>query len=332
MSKTKVSCPIWGPDHEATVIQDKSRVVEVGIDATDETVIVDSDRAGGKYEITGEGQLSLRVLGDSEKARLTTWLVDQRIQGIETPVVTEEIVEYTRNRRPLQVHERAERLLQFIAKQSDGVGSDVLIRFFNSDSDTAALAWSESTEWREVDYFFDYLREIGLLSGRHVNSGFLAKVTVKGHTRIAEQATNLNSSQAFVAMWFHESMSKAYEDGIRPAIEQARYNPLRIDQKEHINKIDDEIIAEIRRSRFVVADFTQGADGARGGVYYEAGFARALGLPVIFTCRQDSLEDLHFDTEHYNHIVWTDENGLREKLKNRILAVIGEGPETQSYP
>ena len=162
--------------------------------------------------------------------------------------------------------------------------------------------------------------------------GFLAKVTVEGHTRIAEQATNVDSSQAFVAMWFHNSMTKAYDDGFRPAIEQARYNPLRIDRKEHINKIDDEIIAEIRRSRFLVADFTQGSDGARGGVYYEAGFAHALGLPVIFTCHKRALNDLHFDTDHYNHIVWTDENGLREKLKNRILAVIGEGPETQTLP
>ena len=172
MSTTRVSCPIWGPEHEATVIQDTSRVFEVGANATAETVIVDSDRAGGKYEITGEGQLSLRVFGDSEKARLTTLLVDQRTQGIETPVVTEEIVEYARNRRPLQVHERAERLLQYIAKKSDGVGSDVRISFFNPGSDTAALAWSESTDWEEVDYFLDFLEEIGLLSGRGVNGGF----------------------------------------------------------------------------------------------------------------------------------------------------------------
>ncbi len=102
---------------------------------------------------------------------------------------------------------------------------------------------------------------------------------------------------------------------------------MRIDQKEHINKIDDEIIAGIKQSRFLVADFTHGEDGARGGVYYEAGFAHGLGLPVIFTCQKDSVDKLHFDTNHYNHIVWTTPEELREKLKNRILAVIGEGPE-----
>ena len=106
--------------------------------------------------------------------------------------------------------------------------------------------------------------------------------------------------------------------------------PLRIDQKEHINKIDDEIIAEIRRSRFLVADFTHGNEGARGGVYYEAGFAHGLGIPAIFTCRDDAVSKLHFDTNHYNHIVWATPEELREKLRNRILAAIGEGPGLQS--
>ena len=121
-------------------------------------------------------------------------------------------------------------------------------------------------------------------------------------------------------------MDESYRNGVAPAVRDAGYNPLRIDQKEHINKIDDEIIAEIRRSKFLISDFTQGSDGARGGVYYEAGFAHGLGLPVIFTCRGDSLDNLHFDTNHYNHIVWTNSADLREKLTQRILAVMGTGP------
>ena len=133
-------------------------------------------------------------------------------------------------------------------------------------------------------------------------------------------------------MWFHESMEEAFEKGIQPAILDTGYKPLRIDQKEHVNKIDDEIIAELRRSRFIVADFTHGKSGARGGVYYEAGFAHGLNLPVIFTCRKDAVDTLHFDTNHYSHIVWTDPEDLREKLKNRILAVIGEGPGLLQAP
>ena len=160
---------------------------------------------------------------------------------------------------------------------------------------------------------------------------FKGWITVDGYNHIAEGLMNVDSSQAFVAMWFTPQMKNAYGEGIEPAIIQAGYKPLRIDQKEHINKIDDEIIAEIRRSRLLVADFTQGDDGARGGVYYEAGFARGLGIPVIHTCRNDMAGKLHFDTRQFNHILWESPADLLTQLKNRILAVMGEGPEVERH-
>ena len=56
----------------------------------------------------------------------------------------------------------------------------------------------------------------------------------------------------------------------------------------------------------MVADFTYGDDGERGGVYYEAGFAHGLNIPVFFTCQKGFLEKIHFDTRQYNHIEWRD--------------------------
>lgn len=131
-------------------------------------------------------------------------------------------------------------------------------------------------------------------------------------------------------MWFKDEMSGAFERGIEPAIEGSGYATMRIDRKEHLAKVDEEIIAEIRRSRFLVADFSHGDDGARGGVYFEAGFAHGLGIPVIYTCRKSDIDKLHFDTRQYNHIVWETPEELRTALKNRILAVIGEGPNSPS--
>ena len=127
-------------------------------------------------------------------------------------------------------------------------------------------------------------------------------------------------------MWFDDSMNEAFDKGIQPAIEDAGYRALRIDLKPDVDKIDDEIIAEIRRSRFLVADFTHGEKGARGGVYFEAGFAFGLGKPVIYTCRADMVDDLHFDTRQYAHIIWNTPEELREGLNNRIGARIGESP------
>ncbi len=324
-------CLIWGNGYEARVggrtRGSSDMIYEVH----------HSPRAGGNYAITQDAQFKLPEgwLDDSEKARLTTWLIDQRNMGVRYPLVSEDIFEEVRSRPPLPIHERANRLLRFIAEQTKTIGT----AYNTSNENPAAYAWSESIGKSEIQYLIHYLFKAKALEipiGAFpplvdtTEIPYEVMVSVEGHSQIELQGTNTDSTQAFVAMWFHDSTNDAYEKGIVPAIREAGYKPLRVDRKEHINKIDDEIIAELRRSRFLVADFTHGNDGARGGVYYEAGFAHGLGLPVIFACSEDSVKTLHFDTNHYNHIVWKTPAGLREMLKNRILAVIGEGPEAHA--
>ena len=184
---------------------------------------------------------------------------------------------------------------------------------------------------------------------RQPSSGYFdysaTKVTHKGYARYQElERESVDSSLAFVAMWFNDSMNPLRE-AIKAGIEAAGYIPQFVDTHgSAANRIEDEIIALIRQSRFVVADFTasatpiksEGEANARGGVYYEAGFAHGLGRPVFFTCRKDYIDTpkaLHFDTSHFLHLDWED-NGLgeggkfREKLQRRIIAVVGKGPET----
>jgi hypothetical protein len=145
-------------------------------------------------------------------------------------------------------------------------------------------------------------------------------LTVKGWERVGElQHLRPESRQTFVAMWFDTQMDEAYKKGIEPAIRDARYDPKRVDLAQFNGKIDDYIVAEIRRSRFLVVDVT----GHRPAVYFEAGFAMGLGIPVIFTCHEDHLEGCCFDTRQHNHIAWEAPEDLRVKLRNRIEATIG---------
>jgi hypothetical protein len=132
--------------------------------------------------------------------------------------------------------------------------------------------------------------------------------------------TGNQSNQVFVAMFFDASMDEAYSNAIVPSIVAAGFKPFRIDLKEHNNQISDEIIAEMKRSRFMVAEFTK----HRQSVYYEAVFMHGLGRPVIFCCRQDQMDEAHFDTRQYNHIIWGGHEELQEKLTNRIRATILE--------
>ena len=107
-------CAIW-PDFDATC----TPIDDSG------SYCIESVRAGGKYEISSEVAGLIKELEDEEKVRLTTWLVDQRLQGVCQPKVTEEIIDYVKTKRPLSVPERADRLLRFIAEETDRIGSEV---------------------------------------------------------------------------------------------------------------------------------------------------------------------------------------------------------------
>ncbi len=165
----------------------------------------------------------------------------------------------------------------------------------------------------ELSYSIKYGTDSGLLD----TNPFGVQLTAQGWHRFNDlRDVVVDSSQAFVAMWFDSALDSIWTDGLKPALAAAGYRALRIDEKRFNDKIDDQIIAEIRRSGLLVADVT----GHRGGVYFEAGFALGLGIPVIWTCRKDDLDKAHFDTRQYNHIDWEDASDLRRRLIDRVRA------------
>ena len=288
---------------------------------------VDSDRAGGSYLLWQKTKPLVESLSEQQKARLTTWLIVQRDQGNSVPTITEAGIDYAKSKPNLPPHERAEKLLRYLASQIDTIEAGTSV----NQETLAAYAWSESTNWEEVVYLLNYLRDNGWLVDTGTNnrifkdSGLvIGVITVAGHTHIADRLTNADSTQAFVAIWFDPEVDFVYDQGIAPAVESAGFKPYRADREHYLSKIDDQVIAEIRRSRFLIADMTHGNKGARGSVYFEAGFAFGLGIPVIYSCRNDMFEDLHFDTRQYPHIEWSknDIETFSQNLENRIRALI----------
>ena len=317
-------CPIWGHGKGYTYRY------------TDGTYVEEAHRAGGKYVVDHDARDRLQndhtVRRDplKVKARLTTMLVDEREQGELWPKVTIERIEEAKKADPLPVPKRAERLLRYLVKCSAGeIGREIPIRDAQTSEYKGALAWSESTGRDEIVFLSDYLSQKGWVEIlEYTGDVGRVTVTVDGYARVDSLKTSsVDSAQAFVAMWFDDEMNDAYEKGIKPAIEQSGYTPMRIDRKPDANKLDDDIIAEIRRSRFLVSDMThRKKDGVRGSVYFEAGFAMGLGIPIIYTCRSDLMDEVHFDTRQYAYIVWETPDDLRKGLMDRIRARIGEGP------
>ncbi len=117
-----------------------------------------------------------------------------------------------------------------------------------------------------------------------------------------------------------------YEKAIKAAIEEAGYSAYRVDEEPHSDNIIFKIMAEIKNSRFLVADITE----QRNGVYFEAGYALGLGLPVIWSVRRDDVDNVHFDTAQYNQIRWGSAEELKEGLFDYICAIIGQRGRVQT--
>lgn len=312
------ACPVWRTP--ATLLK------EFG-----DKRLFDSPRAGGRYVITGTAEAMVERWDPNDKVRLTLWLCDQRRLGIATPEINSFALEDAKLIKLLSTTERIEKALLYFRQFR--VGQKLVTpkhEQFDTHDEHAMLLAAETASLTKAELiaFCDLLIEMDVLRDWAVESRLHQYgPTAKGWLKIEELTTRLpDTTQVFVAMWFNDSMQAAYDQGIAPAIADAGYRAVRIDKKEHSNKIDDEIIAEIRRSKFLVADFSCEPEKVRGGVYFEAGFAMGLGIPVIWTVSKGSFHDMHFDTRQYNHIVWDTPQSLRSQLRTRIGAVIGDGP------
>jgi hypothetical protein len=281
---------------------------------------------GRKYEVDcvrcGRFRISLEAIDALPLARhkhllsyvCRTWPSDSMADILTTNIQT------LINRAPSRtIPEKVDWLLAVLAQRSIGVGR---ISNLNILEDYPLVT---AVDAFEAEWLLDCLSGRGLIT----RAGTSGALTMTGWERLDQlRQKGPNSSFAFVAMSFSNTMSDLFDKAIEPAVRQAGYEPIRVDRKEHTNSIDDEIIGNIRKSRFMVADFT----GQRAGVYFEAGMMTGLGRTVIWMCDRQDLAAVHFDVRQRNFIVWESTEDARQRLYKRILAVEGEGPNIGIAP
>ncbi len=191
------------------------------------------------------------------------------------------------------------------------------------------------SEEHEAYEWMKYLKQEGYISSYQVGTDKLNSTTLyltfKAWQLIEESYRNIHTNQAFIAMSFSEDLSEV-EESIKKACKRAGWDAITVKDgdKQYIGLVNDEIIARINQSGFVVADFT---DNKRG-VYFEAGYASGRGIPVLYTVKKDHMEGeetagkkLHFDTRNILYIDWKDAADLEKRLFDKIEAVINNKKE-----
>lgn len=274
----------------------------------------------GKFTISGTAEAVAGSL--TNRMLLSAWIRERNLLKVQIPVLTSDFLEDVAKSLPdYSPLEKQSRLLHAIKLQTDYPGKEVLV----VPEHDVPLAWAENE--KELAFYIQALVERGLLqigSGEHRSISdpvYPTVITAAGWEYLDTYKSDVaKSHQVFVAMSFDDGLKTIYDNAIAPAIKACGYRPYRVDSEPHLERIDAKIVAEIKASRFMVADVTQ----QKAGVYYEAGLAHGLGMPVIWCVRKDDLGNVHFDTRQYNHIVWDSQDGLAEQLKSYIRATVGE--------
>jgi len=198
------------------------------------------------------------------------------------------------------------------------------------------LLYARSEE--EAHYTLTALHAMEYLTDPPAGSIPRAVISPKGWERVEDLESVAGSKQVFVAMALGEpdpgkpDTKAAFKHGIAPAIlrpklgHRSRFEPFPVWEKPHSNKICEEILLEIRRSRAVVADLTY----QRPNVYFEAGYAKGRGIPVIWLCHEDHFDSkkndegyyAHFDVRQHQCIQWREPEDILEQLPNYLEAIL----------
>lgn len=228
------------------------------------------------------------------------------------------------NTYPKTPQEKIDTLFEYLYKLQDYEGAGIQIEGTKLNATDGIWNCFYFKNYLEYKFYLKQLETLGLAQV-YIDSmlePLSVTLTLEGLHYANKILEGKMSKKCFVAMSFDPALSDVFKQGILPAIEESDYEPILISevQLNSDETINDGILANIKKSHFIIADFTQN----KHGVYFEAGYALGRGLKVIYTCKneKEQVNGLHFDTNHYQHILWDTIDDLRQKLKDKIEVFI----------
>jgi nucleoside 2-deoxyribosyltransferase len=99
---------------------------------------------------------------------------------------------------------------------------------------------------------------------------------------------------------------------IQQQAETAGFEVVRIDEKAGPGVIFQDIQREIEQAEIVIAEITP----ANANVFYELGYAHALGKPTILLARRGS--ELPFDIKSYRVVFYNDTIGGKPEVERSL--------------
>ena len=142
----------------------------------------------------------------------------------------------------------------------------------------------------------------------------------EARVEVSNFSANIERPSAFIVMQFSSPYNEVYSDVIKKLCEESRIEAVRADEIYGPGIIIKDVVDRIAKSQVVIADISP----TNPNVYFEVGYALALGKPIILLAQRRMPETpLPFDLSAFRVLFYDDsiggklklENGLRKHLK-----------------
>jgi hypothetical protein len=130
----------------------------------------------------------------------------------------------------------------------------------------------------------------------------------------------------FILMPFKPELSDTYKFGLKASADEVGAYAERVDDQHYDGSVIGRIINQISKADVIVADMT----GKNPNVYYEVGYAHALGKIVILATQD--IHDIPFDFRDRPHIPYKTIDELKAKLIPRLAWAIEESRKGKGAP
>lgn len=206
---------------------------------------------------------------------------------------------------PITIEAKGNRLLQFLYRHTEAPGEPVVIQPLSSSYN---LTYSPNLQ--ELVFIIDKLSNEQLL----IREGMTFKLTDKGWNEAAASAGGKKLKPCFVLISDDENSNTEWLEKLLPKIEQFGYQPRLL---THSNTQNSEMysLELIADSKLIIADLT----GQSPEVYFTAGYAFGLNIPVIWTVNSSDADNLFVQINDIRPIVWDDAEELAVILQQRLI-------------
>lgn len=255
--------------------------------------------------------------GNTNFYKVSSWVREQNDLFNNIPLLTNEKFDEILTLKNKKINEKFNLMMVYLftLSKNETLNEKILVK-----------CWLKNTD--ELDILLQKAQNYNLLEGdftKYMGSGYnyptIRNLTFDGLQYIEElEEPNKNSKKIFVAFNFDEPLTSIFNTNLKEAIESEGFEYIVVNQDnvDHNKSINDEIIVKLKTSKIVIADFTN----HRNSVYFEAGFAMGMNIPIIWTCQKGHEDNMSFDTRQFPHIIWEDENDLVKQVIDRIKRLL----------